>query len=146
MESKVHIRLHKELKMNHSRYVRQANISWYTCYVSRVASCPDSLPSAHLLYSGYFSGGQIFVAFIVERRTTKFLPKKWYRIVPGCGLVYHDHENFTTNWPKIYCSQKFYPLKYTRYTVFLYHQRLMCALGESLGPRLQVEYVHYTYM
>ena len=55
-------------------------------------------------YSRYFSGGKIFVAFVVERQTTKFLPMKQYRIVPGCGLVYHNHVNFSTNWPKIYCS------------------------------------------
>ena len=41
-----------------------------------------------LLYSGYFSGGKIFV---VERRTMKFLPMKQYCLVPGCGLVYRDH-------------------------------------------------------
>ena len=33
-----------------------------------------------LRYSGYFSGGKIFM---VERRTTKFLPTKQYRIVLG---------------------------------------------------------------
>ena len=44
-------------------------------------------------YSGYFLWGKIFVVFMVERRTTKFLPTKQYRIVPGCGLVYRDHEN-----------------------------------------------------
>ena len=27
------------------------------------------------------------------------------------GLVYCNHENFSTNWPKIHCSQKFYPQK-----------------------------------
>ena len=27
-------------------------------------------------------GGKIFVVFVVERRTTKFLPMKQYRIVP----------------------------------------------------------------
>ena len=58
-----------------------------------------------LPYSGYFSGGKIFVVFVVERRTTKFLLTKQYRIVPGCGLVYckifprtgqkfTSHENF----------------------------------------------------
>ena len=44
------------------------------------------------IYSGYFSRGKIFVVFVVfvvEKRTTK-----QYRIVPGCGLEYHDHENF----------------------------------------------------
>ena len=28
-------------------------------------------------------GGKIFVVFVVEKRTTKFLPTKQYRIVPG---------------------------------------------------------------
>ena len=27
------------------------------------------------------------MVFVVERRTTKFVPTKQYRIVPGCGLV-----------------------------------------------------------
>ena len=44
-------------------------------------------------------------------------PTKQYRIVPGCGLVYGDHEKFSTNWPKIHWSRKFYPPKNTRYTV-----------------------------
>ena len=64
----------------------------------------------------------MFVVFVVERRTMKFLSMKHYRIVPGCGLVYCDHEYFSTNWPKIHCSQKFPPPpppppKNTRYTV-----------------------------
>ena len=58
------------------------------------------------------------MVFMVERRTTKFLPTKQYHIVLGCGLVYCDHENFSTNWPKIHCSRKFYPPEITRYTVF----------------------------
>ena len=70
-------------------------------------------------YSGYFSGSKILVVFVVERRTTKFLPTKQYRNVPGCGLVYRDHENFSTNWPKIHSSRKFYLPKNTRYTVVL---------------------------
>ena len=41
------------------------------------------------------------MVFMVERRTTKILPMKQYHIVPGCGLVYRDHKNFSTNWPKI---------------------------------------------
>ena len=45
-------------------------------------------------YSGYFSGGKIFVVFLVEKRTTKILPAKQYCIVLGCGLEYCDHENF----------------------------------------------------
>ena len=40
------------------------------------------------------------MVFVVERRTTKFLPTKQYRNVQGCGLVYGDNENFSTNWPK----------------------------------------------
>jgi len=70
------------------------------------------------IYSGYFSGGQVFVVFVVERQTTKFVPMQQCRIVPGCGLVYHNNEYFSTNWPKLHCSQKFYPPKNTRYTVY----------------------------
>jgi len=56
---------------------------------------PQVLP-----YSGYFAGVKIFVVFVVETRTTKFLPTK-HRIVPGGGLEYRDHENCSTNLPKI---------------------------------------------
>ena len=49
------------------------------------------------------------MVIVIERRTMNFLPTKQYRIVPGCGLVYHDHETFSTNWPIIHCSRKFYP-------------------------------------
>ena len=48
----------------------------------------------------------------------KFLHTKQYRIVLGCGLVYRDHENIFTNWPKIHCSQTFPPPKNTRYMVY----------------------------
>ena len=67
--------------------------------------------------AGIFPGGEIFVNFMVERRTTKYLPMKQYCIVPGCGLGYRNQENISTNWPKIQCSRKFYPPKNTRYTV-----------------------------
>ena len=49
------------------------------------------------------------MVFVIERRSTKFLPTKQYRIVPGYGLVYRDHENFSTNWPKTHCSRKVLP-------------------------------------
>ena len=47
-----------------------------------------------LLYSGYFSGGgggggEIFMVFVVERRTTKFLPTK------QCHIVWHSHTYYT---------------------------------------------------
>ena len=91
--------------------------------VATTGSCEAQTRGPLLLpYSGYFSGGggggKIFVVFVVERRTTKFLPTKAYRIVLGYGLVFCDHENFSSNWPKIYCSQKFYPPKNTHYTVY----------------------------
>ena len=41
-------------------------------------------------------GGGIFVVFVVERQTTKFLPTKQYHIVLGCGLVYCNDENFSS--------------------------------------------------
>ncbi len=67
--------------------------------------------------TGILGGGGILVVFVVERRTTKIIPMKEYRIVPECGLVYRDHENVSTNWPKIHCSRKLSPPKNTRYTV-----------------------------
>ena len=70
-----------------------------------------------ILYSWYFLGGKIFMVFVVERQTTKFFPTKQYHIVLGCGLVYHNHKNLSTNWPKIHCSQTFYPSKNTCYMV-----------------------------
>ena len=57
------------------------------------------------------------MVFVVERRTTNVFLMKQYRILPGCGLVYRDHENFSTNWPNVHCSRKFYPPKNTLYTV-----------------------------
>ena len=38
----------------------------YTC------TCTVYIYSVCMLYSGYFSGGKIFVVFMVEMRTTKF--------------------------------------------------------------------------
>ncbi len=38
----------------------------------------------------------------------KFLPTKQYCIVPGCGLVYCDHENVSTNYSLL---TKFTPRK-----------------------------------
>ena len=75
--------------------------------------------SRQVPYSGYFLRGKIFMVFVVERRTTKFVPTKQYRIVPGCGLVVYTTttKRFSMNWPKIHCSQKFYPTKNTCYTV-----------------------------
>ena len=72
------------------------------------------------------------MVFMVERRTTKFLPTKHYRIVLGCGLVYCDHENIATNWPKIHCSRKFYPLKNTHYTVCMIDLTRMAVLKSKL--------------
>ena len=63
-------------------------------------------------------GGKIFVVFMVERRTTKIFTHETVLQSTGCGLVYCAHENFSTNWPKIHCSRKFYPPKNTRYTVY----------------------------
>ena len=76
----------------------------YVCVCVCVCVC---VSVRKLPYSGYFSGGNIFVVFVVERRTTKFLPTKQYCIVLGYGLVDRDHENISTNWPKRHCSQKF---------------------------------------
>ena len=65
----------------------------------------------HMVYrtAGIFRGGKIFVFFVLERRTTKFLPTKQYRIVwrshmyctattkifPQTGQKFTAHENFT---------------------------------------------------
>jgi len=71
-------------------------------------------PMLHI--RGYFSGGKIFVVFVVERRTTKFIPTKEYRIVPECGLVYRDHER---TGQKFTAHENFTPRKIsaTRYVV-----------------------------
>ena len=66
--------------------------------VATTGSCEAQTRGPLLLpYSGYFSGGKIFMVFVVERRTTKFLPTKAYHIVSGCGLVFCGHENFSPN-------------------------------------------------
>ena len=72
-----------------------------------------------------FFGGKIFVVFMVERRAVKFLPMKQYRIVPGCGLVYHDHKNFFHELAKNSLLTKIYPPKNTRYTVTKSGERIL---------------------
>ena len=49
--------------------------------MSSIQSATQQQLNLHVLYSGYFSEGKIFVVFVVERQTTKFLPTKQYRIV-----------------------------------------------------------------
>ena len=73
------------------------------------------------------------MVFVVERRTTKYLPTKQYCIVPGCGLVHRNHKKFSTNWPKIHCSRKFYPPKNTRYTVIMYRQCALLCRTDTIG-------------
>ena len=57
----------------------------YTCTCNYfVGSCGPTHPSHPMIssisfeipYSGYFSGGKIFVVFMVDRRNTKYLPTK----------------------------------------------------------------------
>ena len=45
-------------------------------YVTFSTSALHLLPFSLMPYSGYFSGGNIFLVFVVERRTTKYLPTK----------------------------------------------------------------------
>ena len=82
------------------------------------------------------------MVFVVDRRTTKFLHTKEYHIVPGCGLVYHNHENVSLNWPKIQCSQKFYPPENIHYTVYeslFADSYLECSeLRDGLAPLMYV--------
>ena len=78
------------------------------------SECKQLQIHVYIPYSGYFLGGKIFLVFMVERQTTKFLPTKQYHNLLGCDLVYCDHENISTNWPKIW---KFYSPKNTHYTV-----------------------------
>ena len=86
----------------------------------------------YILYSGYFSGGKIFVVFVVERQNTKFLPTKQYRKVPGCGLVYCDHENFSTNWPKFTAHKNFTPQKIPAIQYYTIIYIIVCWLYSSL--------------
>ena len=72
------------------------------------------------------------MVFVVERRTMRFLPTKVYCIIPGCGLVYRDHENVSPNWPKIHCSRKFYSPKNTHYTVCISQCILLCIYQQVL--------------
>ena len=59
--------------------------------------------------AGIFQGGKLFMVFVVERRTTKFLPTKQYRIVLGCGLLYRNHKIHSQMLTKILPLEK-YPL------------------------------------
>ena len=67
--------------------------------------------------AGIFRGVKVLWFLWLRGEPQTFLLTKQYRIVLGCGLVYCDHENVSTNWPKIHYSRKFNPLKNTRYTV-----------------------------
>ena len=96
--------------------------------------------------AGIFQGGKIFVVFVVEKLTTKFLPTKQYHIVPGCGLVYRDHKNFSTNWPKIHCLRKFYPPNNTCYTVHVHVLMYMYMYNIHVCMYMYV-YIHvHTYV
>ena len=37
---------------------------------------PMKFAGSYIPYSGFFSGGKIFVVFVVEQQTTKYLPTK----------------------------------------------------------------------
>ena len=81
------------------------------------------------------------MVFMVEKQTTKFLPTRQYHIVPVCGLEYHNHEIFSTNWPKIHCSRKFYPSKNTRYTVLYMYIHIHTV---HINVQAKVLHVHIT--
>ena len=59
------------------------------------------------------------MVFVVERRTTRFLPTKVYHIVPGRGLVYCDHEKI---FPKLaknsLLTKTLLPEKYPLYGMY----------------------------
>ena len=78
------------------------------------------------------------MVFVVERQTTKFLPTKQYRNVLGYGLVYRNHENVSTNWPKIHSSRKLYPPRNTRYTVLSDHELLSHKMKNVQAPYLRL--------
>ena len=85
--------------------------SLVTAYMHLVVS---SLGTSYHI-AGIFRG--VKFGFEVERQAIKLLPTKHYHIVPGCGLVYCDHETFSINCPKFTAHENFTPLKNTRYTV-----------------------------
>ena len=96
----------------------------------------------HILpYSGYFSRGNIFVVFVVERRTTKYLhtKKRKPRRVPRARaqnreIFFHEIAKITT-FTKILPLKK-YPLYGITWISTVYHH-ILSFPGESL---------HYMYM
>ena len=156
--------LHNHIQLKYHNCIFKVYVSPQTFKSpkSRILKFRHNPQVSSISYSGYFSGGKIFVVFRVKRRTTKFYPRNsttqfgihtlgaaastysfsqlsvWpcferMKLIPqlllrsnrpfllhaykGCGLVYRNHENISTNWPKIHCSRKFYPPNNTRYMV-----------------------------
>ena len=71
----------------------------------------------------YLSRGNIFVVFVVDRQTTK-LPRnsylrKSYHIHVHSVMVYRNHENISTCWPKFTAHKNIFSPKsiYTLYGI-----------------------------
>jgi len=78
-----------------------------------------------------FSEGWSFRAFRGwEANHEKFLLTKQYRIVPGCCLVYRDHENFPQTDPNLLLTKILPHKKNTGYTYISLHayHTLLCTL------------------
>ena len=63
-----------------------------------------------------------YYSFYLEVTGWPFL----FHVYKGCGLVHRKHRKFSTNWPKIHCSRKFYPPKYplcSMYVLCMYKAR-----------------------
>ena len=93
-------------------------ITWIICHRDKAKQTWSQLP-----YSWYFSGDKIFVIFMVDKQTEIFTHETVLHSLVFAHVLYHDHENFSTNWSKIHYSWKIYPLKNTRYTVCFYKEK-----------------------
>ena len=78
-------------------------------------------PWGYLPYSGYFSGGNIFMVFVVGRRTTKYLPTKTPHACTQNRRQTAQPRNFSHEIAKIMTFTKILPLeKYPLYGIIQY--------------------------
>ena len=83
------------------------------------------------------------MVFVVEKRTTKYLPTK--RLVVAWGVVYSDHENFSRNSLNFDFHENFAPRKIPaiRYlTLFCRQAGELYHPNQSLKPPLPIQSIH----